>query len=77
VARDAGLKHGEVYPLFDGKDDLVLLSVDWVAATWDREVGDAVEEESDPAAALLTLARMSAFASREATLTGHAGTHVR
>jgi hypothetical protein len=37
VPRDAGLKRGELYPLFDGKDDLVLLSVDWVAATWDRE----------------------------------------
>jgi AcrR family transcriptional regulator len=54
VARDAGLTRGALYHLFDGKDDLALASVDWVAATWDREVGEAVKEAPDPAAALLT-----------------------
>jgi hypothetical protein len=43
---------GGLYPLLDGKDDLALASVDWVPATWDREVAEAVEEEPDPAAAL-------------------------
>jgi AcrR family transcriptional regulator len=64
VARDAGLTRGALYHLFDGKDDLALASVDWVAATWDREVGEAVEEEPDPAAALLTLARRHAVFCR-------------
>jgi AcrR family transcriptional regulator len=47
VARDAGLTRGALYHLFDGKDDLALASVDWVAATCDPEVGEAVEEEPD------------------------------
>jgi AcrR family transcriptional regulator len=60
VARDAGLTRGALYHLFEGKGDLALASVDWVGATWDREVGEAVEEEPDRAAALLTLARRHA-----------------
>jgi AcrR family transcriptional regulator len=48
VARDAGPTRGALYHPFDGKDDLPLASVDWVAATWDREVAGAVEASPTP-----------------------------
>src|ERR1700737_4714439 len=38
VARDAGYTRGALYHLFDGKEDLALAVVEWVAATWEDEV---------------------------------------
>src|ERR1700719_1024207 len=38
VARDAGYTRGALYHMFDGKEDLALAVVEWVAATWEDEV---------------------------------------
>jgi AcrR family transcriptional regulator len=57
VASDAGYTRGALYHLFKDKEDLTLATLEWVLETWDEEVGRAVEQESDPVAALLTLAR--------------------
>jgi AcrR family transcriptional regulator len=57
VAREAGYTRGALYHLFKDKEDLTLAVIEWVLETWTQEVGRAVEQESDPVAALLTLAR--------------------
>ncbi|MGK5627870.1 TetR/AcrR family transcriptional regulator [Streptomyces sp. URMC 123] len=57
VARDAGYTRGALYHQFKDKQDLTLAVSQWVMETWDEEVGRLVEQESDPLAALLTLAR--------------------
>ncbi|MFB7369724.1 TetR/AcrR family transcriptional regulator [Streptomyces sp. NPDC056222] len=57
VARDAGYTRGALYHQFKDKQDLALAVSEWVFEMWDREVGRHVERESDPLAALLTLAR--------------------
>ena len=57
VARDAGYTRGALYYLFADKQELALAVVSWVLETWDEEVGRAVDAESEPVAALLTLAR--------------------
>jgi AcrR family transcriptional regulator len=57
VAKDAGYTRGALYHLFKDKQDLTLAVIEWVLETWTQEVGRAVEQESDPVAALLTLAR--------------------
>ena len=57
VARDAGYTRGALYHQFKDKDDLVLAVLEWVDRTWRAEVGAVVDEESDPAAALIALAR--------------------
>ena len=57
VASDAGYTRGALYHQFKDKQDLTLAAFAWVLETWEREVGRQVERESDPVAALLTLAR--------------------
>lgn len=57
VARDAGYTRGALYHLFADKQELTLAVIDWVLQTWDEEVGHQVAAQSDPVAALLTLAR--------------------
>lgn len=57
VAKDAGYTRGALYHLFRDKQDLTLAAIEWVLGAWDQEVGHAVERETDPIAALLTLAR--------------------
>ncbi|WP_031067940.1 TetR/AcrR family transcriptional regulator, partial [Streptomyces sp. NRRL WC-3742] len=57
VAADAGYSRGALYHQFKGKDELVLAALEWVLATWDREVGVLVEREPDPVGALLAMAR--------------------
>lgn len=57
VAKDAGYTRGALYHQFKDKQDLTLAVMEWVMETWDQEVGRFVEQESDPVAALLTLAR--------------------
>jgi AcrR family transcriptional regulator len=64
VARDAGYTRGALYHQFKDKDDLVLAVLNWVDRTWRAEVGAAVERESDPAAALIALARGHAIFCR-------------
>jgi AcrR family transcriptional regulator len=57
VAREAGYTRGALYHQFKDKEDLALSVVAWVDETWRQEVGRSVEQEPDPAVALITLAR--------------------
>jgi AcrR family transcriptional regulator len=57
VASEAGYTRGALYHQFKDKEDLALAVIDWVDETWRQEVGRLVEQESDPVAALIALAR--------------------
>jgi AcrR family transcriptional regulator len=57
VARDAGYTRGALYHQFKDKEDLALAVIGWIDETWWPEVWTAVERQSDPAAALIALAR--------------------
>src|SRR5277367_5591732 len=57
VASDAGYTRGALYHQFRDKEDLALAVIDWVDETWRAEVGELVEREADPLAALILLAR--------------------
>ncbi|GGR30045.1 TetR/AcrR family transcriptional regulator [Streptomyces netropsis] len=57
VAKEAGYTRGALYHQFKDKQDLTQAVTEWIQETWDREVGRFVEQEPDPVAALLTLAR--------------------
>jgi AcrR family transcriptional regulator len=57
VAREAGYTRGALYHQFKDKEDLALAVLEWVNQTWWREVGTPAEQEPDPVAALLALAR--------------------
>ena len=56
VARSAGYTRGALYHQFKDKEELALAVIGWVDETWQREVGASVDL-SDPAAALIALAR--------------------
>jgi AcrR family transcriptional regulator len=64
VASEAGFTRGALYHQFKGKEDLALAVIDWVDETWRREVGRLVDQESDPLAALIVLARGHAIYCR-------------
>jgi AcrR family transcriptional regulator len=57
VARDAGYTRGALYHQFKDKEDLALAVLEWVGETWRHEVGALADEESEPVAALIALAR--------------------
>jgi AcrR family transcriptional regulator len=57
VASEAGYTRGALYHQFRDKEDLALAVIDWVDETWRQEVGQLVEQESDPVDALIALAR--------------------
>ena len=57
VARDAGYTRGALYHLFANKEDLALAVVAWVRQTWNEEVGQVAAAATDPADALIALAR--------------------
>ena len=57
VAREAGYTRGALYHQFKDKDELALAVIEWVNETWRREVGALVDQQSDPVAALIALAR--------------------
>jgi AcrR family transcriptional regulator len=57
VAREAGYTRGALYHQFKDKEDLALAVVEWVDETWRHEVGGLVEQQPDPVAALIALAR--------------------
>ena len=57
VASDAGYTRGALYHQFEGKQELTLAVCGWLLETWRQEVGHLVEQESEPVAALLALAR--------------------
>ena len=64
VASEAGYTRGALYHQFKDKEDLALAVIDWVDETWREEVGRLVDQERDPAAALITLARGHAIYCR-------------
>ena len=64
VARDAGYTRGALYHQFRDKEDLALAVLRWADETWRREVGGPAAEETDPVAALLTMARGHAVLCR-------------
>jgi AcrR family transcriptional regulator len=64
VASDAGYTRGALYHQFKDKEELALAVIDWVDETWRQEVGRPVEQESDPVAALIALARGHAIFCR-------------
>jgi AcrR family transcriptional regulator len=64
VAREAGYTRGALYHQFKDKEHLALAVVEWADETWRREVGAPAEQESDPVAALLALARGHAILCR-------------
>jgi AcrR family transcriptional regulator len=73
VAREAGYTRGALYHQFKDKEDLALAVIDWVDKTWREEVGPLVEQEPDPAAALIALARGHAvFCRRDVARVGMA-----
>ena len=57
VARHAGYTRGALYHQFKDKEALASAVLDWANETWQREVGDVAEQEPDPVAALLSIAR--------------------
>ena len=57
VARDAGYTRGALYHQFKDKEDLALAVIEWVDENWRREVGEPAEQEPDPVAELIALAR--------------------
>lgn len=58
VASDAGYTRGALYHQFNGKEDLALAVVKWVASTWEHEVWEPAHRETDdPVALLAALAR--------------------
>jgi len=57
VAREAGYTRGALYHQFKDKEDLALAVLEWVNETWWREVGGPAEQQPDPVAALIALAR--------------------
>jgi len=64
VATDAGYTRGVIYHQFKDKEDLALAVIEWIDETWRQEVGRLVEQESDPVAALIALARGHAIYCR-------------
>jgi AcrR family transcriptional regulator len=64
VARDAGYTRGALYHQFKDKEDLALAVLQWADETWQREVGERANQESDPVAALLAMARGHAVLCR-------------
>jgi AcrR family transcriptional regulator len=64
VAREAGYTRGALYHQFKDKEDLAREVLRWTYETWQREVGDPAEEEPDPVASLLALARGHAVLCR-------------
>jgi AcrR family transcriptional regulator len=64
VAREAGYTRGALYHQFKDKEDLALAVVGWADETWIHEVGDPAEQQPDPVAALLAMARGHAILCR-------------
>jgi AcrR family transcriptional regulator len=57
VAREAGYTRGALYHQFKDKEELALAVIEWVHETWGREVGEPADQQPDPVAALIELAR--------------------
>jgi len=57
VASDAGYTRGALYHQFDGKEDLALAVVEWVAAAWEEQVWGLAADHGEPVDMLIALAR--------------------
>lgn len=57
VAGEAGYTRGALYHQFSGKEELALAVVEWIAQTWDAEVGRPATETAGPVEALVAVAR--------------------
>jgi AcrR family transcriptional regulator len=57
VAADAGYTRGALYHLFRGKEQLALAVIEWVAATWEEEVGSAADDAATPVDGIVAVAR--------------------
>ena len=57
VAKDAGYTRGALYHLFQGKEQLALAVVEWVAATWEQEVWQVALRATEPVDVLVAVAR--------------------
>jgi AcrR family transcriptional regulator len=57
VARDAGYTRGALYHLFDGKEELALAVVEWVAGTWKDEVWRPAQQCASAVEVLIAVAR--------------------
>jgi AcrR family transcriptional regulator len=64
VAREAGYTRGALYHQFENKEDLARAVIEWVDETWRHEVGGLVDQQHDPVAALIALARGHAIYCR-------------
>jgi AcrR family transcriptional regulator len=64
VAREAGYTRGALYHQFEDKEALALAVIEWVDENWMREVGAPAEQEPDPVAELIALARGHAIFCR-------------
>jgi AcrR family transcriptional regulator len=64
VASEAGYTRGALYHQFKDKEGLALAVLHWADETWQREVGEPANQESDPVAALLAMARGHAVLCR-------------
>src|SRR3954447_6738512 len=65
VAREAGYTRGALYHQFADKEDLALAVIRWADQTWRDEVGTRADEEDEPVAALLAMARGHAVLCRQ------------
>jgi AcrR family transcriptional regulator len=57
VAAEAGYTRGALYHQFNGKEELAIAVVDWVAETWEREVWEPAQARGRPVDILVALAR--------------------
>jgi AcrR family transcriptional regulator len=64
VASEAGYTRGALYHQFKDKQDLALAVIEWADETWRREVGGPAEQQRDPVAALIAMARGHAVLCR-------------
>lgn len=64
VASEAGYTRGALYHQFKDKEDLALAVIKWADDLWRQEVGEPAEQEPDPVAALIAMARGHAVVCR-------------
>jgi AcrR family transcriptional regulator len=64
VAREAGYTRGALYHQFKDKQDLAMAVIEWADETWRQEVGRVAEQETDPVAELIAMARGHAVLCR-------------
>jgi AcrR family transcriptional regulator len=57
VANEAGYTRGALYHQFQGKEELALAVVEWVAETWEQQVWQPAQRKGEPVEILIALAR--------------------